>query len=391
MSSQLLTGVRVLDLTNVLAGPFAGYQLALLGADAALNRRGMGTSFLTQNAGKRSLSLNLKSEDSKAFFRRLVASADVVLENIRPGVMDRLGLGYEALREVRDDLVYCAISGFGQSGPLAAAPAYDQIIQGRSGVMSVTGDAHSAPLRVGYPVCDTVGGITAAFAISSALVRRQRDGTGGFIDVSILDSAIVTMGWIVSNQLSAGRSPTPMGNDNFTASPSGTFRTREGLLNIAANEQEQFEALCGLLGAPELVSDPRFAEREARKLNRAALTEALERHLAAHDAPTWETRLNQAGVPAGRVRDVSQALAQPQVAHRELTMTLLIDDPERDSITVTRSGFQVDGAPQSVAHGPPTLGQHNDEILLEAGFTMNEIAAWRANGTIEAQRHARAA
>lgn len=244
---------------------------------------------------------------------------------------------------------------------------------------------------MGYPVCDTIGGLTAALAISNALVRRQVDGTGGFIDVSMLDSAIVTVGWIVSNQLIARRSPTPMGNDNFTASPSGTFRTREGLFNIAANKQEQFEALCGLLGAPELVSDPRFAEREARRLNRAALTEALERHLAAHDAPTWETPLSQAGVPAGQVLDVSQALAQPQVAHGELTMTLLIDDPERDSITVTRSGFQVDGAPQSVAHGPPTLGQHNDEILLDAGFTMNEIAAWRANGTIGAQRHARAA
>jgi len=170
MSSQLLACVRVLDLTNVLADPFAGYQIALLGAnvikiettetgdlarqlgaDAALNRRGMGTSLLAQNAGKRSLSLNLKSEDSKAIFRRLVASADVVLKNFWPGVMDRLGLGYEALREVRDDLVYCAISGFGQSGPLAAPPAYDQIIQGRFGVMSVTGDSHSAPLRVGYP------------------------------------------------------------------------------------------------------------------------------------------------------------------------------------------------------------------------------------------------
>ncbi|SIT51053.1 Acyl-CoA transferase/L-carnitine dehydratase [Paraburkholderia piptadeniae] len=401
MSSKLLTGVRVLDLTNVLAGPFAGYQLALLGADVikvetpdtgdlarqlgadtALNQRGMGTSFLAQNAGKRSLSLNLKSEGGKAIFRRLVASADVVLENFRPGVMDRLGLGYDALREVRDDLIYCAISGFGQSGPLASAPAYDQIIQGRSGVMSVTGDAHSAPLRVGYPVCDTIGGITAAFAIASALVRRQRDGVGGFIDVSMLDSAIVTMGWIVSNQLIAGRSPIPMGNDNFTASPSGTFRTKEGLLNIAANKQEQFETLCRLLGAPELVSDPRFAEREARKLNRAALTEAIEAHLAAHDAQWWETRLNDAGVPAGQVLDISQALAQPQVSHRELTMTLPINDPERDSITVTRSGFQVDGAPQSVEHGPPTLGQHSDEILLDAGFTMDEIALWHKNGTI---------
>ncbi|TDV36520.1 formyl-CoA transferase [Paraburkholderia caballeronis] len=402
MSGNLLTGVRVLDLTNVLAGPFAGYQLALLGAevikietpgtgdlarqlgaDPALNRRGMGTSFLAQNAGKRSMTLNLKREAGKAIFRRLVAEADVVLENYRPGVMTRLGLDYAALKEVRPSLVYCSISGYGQSGPLATAPAYDQIIQGRSGVMSITGDRYSAPLRVGYPVCDTIGGITAAFAIAAALVRRQRDGEGSFIDVSMLDSAIVTMGWIVSNQLIAGRSPVPMGNDNFTASPSGAFRTGRGLLNIAANKQEQFEALCRVLGADALAADPRFAEREARKLNRVALTTEIERHLSAHDALWWEARLNEAGVPAGPVLSVEEALAQPQVAHRDLTMTVpATASPSGDPITVTRSGFHVDGKPQSVELGPPELGAHTEAVLLEAGFSREEVARWREDGTL---------
>ena len=402
MSGNLLTGVRVLDLTNVLAGPFAGYQLALLGAevikietpgtgdlarqlgaDPALNRRGMGTSFLAQNAGKRSMTLNLKREAGKAIFRRLVAEADVVLENYRPGVMARLGLDYAALKEVRPPLVYCSISGYGQSGPLATAPAYDQIIQGRSGVMSITGDRYSAPLRVGYPVCDTIGGITAAFAIAAALVRRQRDGEGSFIDVSMLDSAIVTMGWIVSNHLIAGRSPVPMGNDNFTASPSGAFRTGRGLLNIAANKQEQFEALCRVLGADALAADPRFAEREARKLNRVALTTEIERHLSAHDALWWEARLNEAGVPAGPVLSVEEALAQPQVAHRDLTMTVpATASPSGDPITVTRSGFHVDGKPQSVELGPPELGAHTEAVLLEAGFSREEVARWREDGTL---------
>ncbi|TDV06146.1 CaiB/BaiF CoA transferase family protein [Paraburkholderia caballeronis] len=402
MSGNLLTGVRVLDLTNVLAGPFAGYQLALLGAevikietpgtgdlarqlgaDPALNRRGMGTSFLAQNAGKRSMTLNLKREAGKAIFRRLVAEADVVLENYRPGVMARLGLDYAALKEVRPTLVYCSISGYGQSGPLATAPAYDQIIQGRSGVMSITGDRYSAPLRVGYPVCDTIGGITAAFAIAAALVRRQRDGEGSFIDVSMLDSAIVTMGWIVSNQLIAGRSPVPMGNDNFTASPSGAFRTGRGLLNIAANKQEQFEALCRVLGADALAADPRFAEREARKLNRVALTTEIERLLSAHDALWWEARLNEAGVPAGPVLSVEEALAQPQVAHRDLTMTVpATASPSGDPITVTRSGFHVDGKPQSVELGPPELGAHTEAVLLEAGFSREEVARWREDGTL---------
>ena len=243
---MLLAGTRVLDLTNVLAGPFCCYQLAQLGAevikvevpgsgdlarqlgaDPELNRRGMGASFLAQNAGKRSITLNLKSPKGREAFGRLVATSDVVVENFRPGVMDRLGLGYAALKAGKNDIIYCAISGFGQDGPLKFNPAYDQIIQGLCGVMSVTGDAQSAPLRVGYPVADTMGGITAAFAIAAALFRRERSGEGEFIDVSMLEASLVAMGWAVSNWLIAGVRPEPMGNENMTASPSGTF-VRQG-------------------------------------------------------------------------------------------------------------------------------------------------------------------
>ena len=271
----LLAGTRVLDLTNVLAGPFCCYQLAQLGAevikvevpgsgdlarqlgaDPELNRRGMGASFLAQNAGKRSITLNLKSPKGREAFERLVATSDVVVENFRPGVMDRLGLGYTALKVAKPDIIYCAISGFGQNGPLKLNPAYDQIIQGLCGVMSVTGDAQSAPLRVGYPVADTMGGITAAFAIAAALFRRERTGEGELIDVSMLESSLVAMGWAVSNWLIAGVKPAPMGNENMTASPSGTFRTGNGLLNIAANKQEQFETLARLIGREDLVDRP---------------------------------------------------------------------------------------------------------------------------------------
>jgi formyl-CoA transferase len=398
---KLLEGIRVLDLTNVLAGPFTGYQMALLGADVikietpgtgdlarqlgadgTLNKQKMGTSFLAQNAGKRSISLNLKTETGKTIFKRLAKDADVILENFRPGVMDRLGIGYIALKQEFPHLVYCAISGFGQTGPLAKAPAYDQIIQGRSGMMSITGDAQSAPLRVGYPACDTIGGITAAFAIASALVKRSRSGVGCHIDVSMLDSAIVTMGWIVSNQLIAAQSPVPMGNDNFTASPSGAFRTGQGLLNIAANKQEQYEALCEVIGAPELVHDARFSDRESRKRNRPALNAAIESALASNTAAHWEARLTAAGVPAGQILSVEEALSQEQVAHRQLLMTLPFDDTDRPTITVTRSGFKVNGAVTSVEHGPPRLGQHNDEILLNAGFSRAEIDQWRKDGTL---------
>lgn len=399
--NKLLEGVTVLDLTNVLAGPFTGYQMALLGAevikvetpqsgdlarqlgaDAALNKKKMGTSFLAQNAGKKSVTLNLKSARGKDIFRRLAASADVVLENFRPGVMDRLGLGYEALKENNKGLVYCAISGFGQSGPLAKAPAYDQIIQGRSGLMSITGNQESAPLRVGYPVCDTIGGITAAYAISSALVSRAHSGQGSFLDVSMLDSTIVTMGWIVSNQLIAGYSPVPMGNDNFTASPSGTFRTGDGLLNIAANKQEQFEALCDVLGVPELAADSRFVERESRKKHRRELSAALEEALALQTAAHWEEMLNKAGVPAGRVLSVEEALSQPQVLHRQLLMQLGFNDGERNSITVTRSGFAVDGEPTAVKEGPPVLGEHTEEVLNRLGYSNSEIKQFQEEGVV---------
>ncbi|MCK6426662.1 MAG: CoA transferase [Burkholderiaceae bacterium] len=384
MSTRLLDGIRVLDLSNVLAGPFCGYQLALLGADVikvespdggdlarqlgadpALNAAGMGASFLAQNADKRSVVVDLKSEAGRATFLQLVDSADVLLENFRPGVMRRLGLDHETLRERRPALVYCAISGFGQTGPLSRSPAYDQIIQGRAGVMSVTGDRDSAPLRVGYPVCDTFGGLTAAFAICAALVQRARTGEGAFLDVSMLDSALVSMGWIVSNLLIAGQTPVPMGNDNFTASPSGTFATARGLLNIAANKQDQYEALCDTLGAPQLKTDPRFADRESRKRHRAELRTEIERHLAEADAATWEDQLNAVGVPAGQVLEVAQALSQEQLQARPLVGEVPLDLGGRGTLQLTGSAFLVDGQRCLPQAPPPRLGQHSAEILGE--------------------------
>jgi CoA:oxalate CoA-transferase len=384
-----LAGFRVLDLTNVLAGPFCTYQLALmgaevikieapdggdlarqLGADPELCRAFMGASFLAQNAGKKSVTLDLKQADGKAAFLELAKSADVVVENFRPGVMDRLGLGYETLKAIKSDLVYCAISGFGQRGPMRAAPAYDQIIQGLSGAMSITGDAGSAPLRVGYPVADSVGGMTAAFAVASALAGRAQSGEGAFIDVSMLDSTIATMGWIVSNYLIAGQTPAPMGNNNFTASPSGSFATADGLLNIAANKQEQFVALARLIERADLVEDERFAEREARKRHRAALTREIEAALAARPAIEWEVLLNEAGVPAGRVLTVPAALALEQVKQRGLIQQLGAGSAE-EAISVCVGGYQINGKPRVPSGTPPRLGQHTAEILKEIGLAAN--------------------
>ena len=399
--SSALAGIRVLDLTNVLAGPFCAYQLALLGAevvkievpdggdlarqlgaDPALNAGHMGASFLAQNAGKKSVTLNLKKAGGKDVLRRLVVSADVLVENFRPGVMARLGLAYEDLAALNPRLVYCAISGFGQEGPMKTAPAYDQIIQGLSGMMSVTGTPDSAPLRSGYPVADTLAGMTAAFAISSALVRRNASGEGAFIDVSMLDSALTAMGWAVSNYLIAGVEPRPHGNDNFTAAPSGAFRAKDGLINIAANKQAQFEALVAAVGRPELATDPRFAERESRKLHRGALTLELEASLKNRSCAEWQSIFSKIGVPAGCVLSVPQALALPQIAQRELLKTFDSVPGVDRSITVARSGFKLSGGDPDVAGPPPELGQDTDEVLGAAGYSAEEVAALREAGIV---------
>ena len=380
--SKPLTGVRVLDLTNVLAGPFCCHQLAhlgaevlkverpqggdlarQLGADSALNRELMGVSFLAQNAGKGSVTLDLKEESDRAHFIELVANADVLVENFRPGVMKRLGLAFDYLKTVNERLVYCAISGFGQDGPLANYPAYDQIIQGMSGVMSITGAPDNAPYRVGYPLADTIGGLTAAMTINAALAETPRKAH--FIDVSMLDSVLATMGWAVSNLLVADRAPGPLGNDNVTASPSGTFRTADGLLNIAANKQEQFEALCRVVGRQELITDPRFAERQTRLEHRQALAELIESALAGATTTHWWKALVAVGVPAGPVYSVAEALAHPQVRDRGL-IERFDDSGIGRPLEVVSGGYRFDGQAPRVTTPPPRLGADNARLLGRA-------------------------
>jgi len=398
-ASRLLGGVRVLDLTNVLSGPFATLHLALLGAEVIkvenpvdgdlarklgnvpeLNDRLMGTSFLAQNANKKSLTLNLKERQAREIFLKLAATADVVVENFRPGVMERLGLSYAALSAANPRLVYCAISGFGQTGPDALKPAYDQIIQGLSGIMAINGDERLNPLRCGFPVCDTVGGLNAAFAIMAALYHRERTGEGQCIDVALVDSIMPLMGWVAANLLIGRQQPQLLGNDNFTAAPSGTFATQDGAINIAANKQEQWEAVTEVLGVPALKADPRFARRDTRKQNRRALTELLEVELRKRPTEHWVEALNARGVPSGAILGLEAALAQEQIAHRGTIQSVRADGIGELKLFGLTARFEK--TPGAVETAPPRLSDHTEEILGRLGYSRDDVAQLRQRGIV---------
>lgn len=395
MGTDPLSGTRVLDLTNVLAGPFCCYHLCLMGAevikverphqgdlarvlgsDAARNADGMGISFLAQNAGKKSITLNMKSDRGKDLLKRLVRTADVLVENFRPGVMDRLGLGYEILKQENPDLVYCAISGYGQTGPRKDDPAYDQIIQGVSGVMSITGAPETAPYRVGYPLADTIGGLTAAYAISSALNAAQR---GTFLDISMTESVLSTMGWVVSNHLIGKTPPAPHGNENTTSAPSGTFDTKDTPINIAANRDEQWEALAQHLGRGDLLTNPNYATREDRKRNRINLRTELEQSLLKRPSSDWVRELNEIGVPTGPILSVSDALEDGQIKGRGLVCTV---PAEAEDLQLTASPIVADGIRPKPKSPPPALGADNDTIWAEFGLSDHDLATLKQEGII---------
>ncbi len=393
-----LGGVRVLDLTNVLAGPFACHQLAHLGAevikveavgrgdlarnlgaDPELSAAGMGISFLAQNAGKASLTLNLKDPRGKDVLKTLVHGSDVLVENYRPGVMDRLGLGYDTLRQTNPNLIYCAISGFGQTGPWADRPAYDQIIQGVSGVMSITGDSQSAPLRVGYPLADTVGGLTAAMAICAALNAEEK---GAFIDVSMLESVLATMGWVVSNHLVGGVAPSAQGNENPTSAPSGAFQCADGLINIAANKDEQWTLLAHHLGRADLLGQTEYATREDRKAHRLRLKAELETVLTTRPARDWAEELNAIGVPAGAVMSVPDALEHPQITGRDFIKRFETVPGVDRPVDIVSVGALFNGKRPTVKTPPPELGQDSTHILESMGYSAETIETLRKEGVI---------
>lgn len=403
MNNNNFTGVRVVDFTQVLSGPYASAQLALLGADVIkieqpgtgdqsrqmmaydgiFAETGMTPMFLSVNPNKRSMTLNLKKPQAREVLKRLIESADVVVENFKAGTMDRMGLGYETLKKHNPRLIYCAISGYGQSGPRAGAAAYDPAIQASSGMMSLTGFEENGPTKTGFWVTDMASGITAAFTIASALFRRERTGEGQFIDVSMLDVAISFISPIVANYVNAGVMPGLVGNGSQAGSKVSTiYPTGEGFIQIAAATQGQFEALCRTIRRPELIEDARFRDRRARRDNAAEMREEIIVGLTAHDALHWETALAKAGVPAAAVATVPQMLENPQVLHRELMMQLPPSGGLENDVELVGAPFKMVPDGPAGERPPPALGQHTDEVLSGLGYSGAEIAELRAQGVV---------
>ena len=387
-----LTGIRVLDLTRYLAGPFCTMLLADYGADVVKIEARRGREFrppgatrdsyffLSSNRGKRSLTLDLRSEKGRELLLRLLPDFDVLVENFRPNVMRKLGLAPEMLTERFPRLVYCGISGFGASGPYAERPGFDQIAQGMSGFMSLTGTEESGPTRAGIAISDLLGGIFGAHGISLALLARERTGRGQIVNTSLLEATIGILAWGAGMYFEAGQIPGPAGQHHPLSSPYGRFRARDGYLNIAAGNDDMWRKLAQTLERKSWLEDGRFSNALERVLHRDELTAEIESALEKRDVADWVDVLNAAGVPAGPVLDIGQVFSDPQVLARDMLVEL--PHPEVGSFKTTGLPVKLSTTPGRIERRPPLLGEHTDEVLRECGLEPDEIERLRAEQVI---------
>jgi len=394
--SRPFEGIRIVDATHVLAGPFAAYQLALLGADVIkvehpgdpdqsrgqgpdwdLNRAGMGTYFLTQGSNKRAMTLDLKQEAAREVFRKLVARADVLVENFRPGAFDALGLGYEALSALNPRLIYCSISAFGQKGPRGGQTAYDHVIQASSGIMAATGTAEVNPVKLGAPAVDYATGTMGAFALASALFQRERTGKGQRIDLAMLDVAMMMMASHVTAHSRSGKPPRPRGNDHEFATNSA-YPTKDGMVMLGASNLRQQKRLWAALDRPEMAK----TRNEDRVTHRDAEAAALREIMLTRTAGEWEVYLQSRHVPAGRVRGMDEALADPHLAARGLTHRIDAVEGMQGGVTVPVAAFGFAHGGPRVDTAPRPLGADTDAILAELGYDDAARAALRASHAV---------
>jgi crotonobetainyl-CoA:carnitine CoA-transferase CaiB-like acyl-CoA transferase len=383
-----LSSIRVLDLTRVRAGPAAVRQLADWGADTIkieqptadaendpLGGERAGPDFQNLHRNKRSLTLNLKTPEGVAILKRLAETADVLVENYRPDVKVRLGIDYAVMREVNRRLIYASVSGFGEQGPYRDRPGFDQIAQGMGGLMSITGLPGQGPVRAGIPVADLAAGILCAQGILLALFERERSGEGQWVTTSLLQAQVFLLDFQASRWLNKQEIPRQAGNNHPTNIPTGVFRTADGFINIGASGQKMWERLCRVLGAPELAEDERFRTTAARSENRDPLTEKIERRLAAADSATWIGRLNEAGVPCGRIYSIDEVFADPQV--EALGMVENVPSPHYDPLRLVAQPMRLSRTGSEIRSRPPEYGEHTAEILASLGYSEADLADLR--------------
>ena len=391
-----LAGVRVLDLGRHLAGPTCAMLLGDLGADVIKIEKpavgedgrsagppffqGVSAFFLSANRNKRSLTLDIKRPAGQEAFRRLADTADVVVENFRPGVTDALGIGYATMSERNPRIIYCSISGFGADGPFAGRPGLDQIIQGVSGLMSVTGFEGEDPVRVGIPIADLLTGLYGAYGVLAALQARERTGSGQMVNTSLLEAMIGTMGFQAVRYLNGGGVPPPAGNHHPINAPYGIFRARDGYLTLGATGDKRWTQFCQLLDAEEWLVDPRFIDNGNRFANRLILQELINEKLQTRTVGEWEVFLNDAGIPAGPVYAMDGALDHPQTRHREMVVERA--HPVLGTVSLLGLPVKFSETPGDVHRIPPELGEHTDEVLREIGFATDDLRGLREQGII---------
>ncbi len=395
-TDSALSGMVVLDLTQIMAGPYCTMVLADMGADVIKvekpnggddNRR-MGppfikdwsAGFLALNRNKRSLVLDLRSQNGQAVFKRLVQDVDVVVENFRPGVMDRLGLGYETLAAIRPSLVYCSISGFGNTGPSAAKGGYDLVAQGVSGLMSITGHPGMPPAKVGVPITDISAGLLAANGILAAYIHALKTGKGQRVDTSLMEAGVAYTVWESSVYFADGDIPGPLGSAHRVSAPYQALRTADGYLNIGAATQPTWEQLCRALGQEALIDDPRFKLPGDRKAREGELAELLEETFRTDTTANWLKMLEEAGVVAGPIYNMEQVYNDPQVLARKMLVNL--EDPKLGTIHNIGIPVKLSATPGQIRTRAPMLGEHSAEVLLERGFSQEEVDELVGSGVV---------
>ncbi len=389
-ASAALAHIRVIDMTQVRAGPTAARQLADWGADVIQvqmpeHMRGDdtlggqdGSDYQYTHRNKRSVTLDLKHPEGIATLRRLVDTADVLIENFRPDVKTRLAIDYETLSKTNPRLVYASISGFGQTGPYAGRPGFDQIAQGMGGLMSVTGNPGEGPMRVGIAIADLCSGIFAAHGITVALLERERSGRGQWLHTSLLEAMVYMMDFQTARWTIDGEIPGQAGNFHPTSIPTGVYRTRDGHINIAVFGSKIWERFCEALGAPEWINDARFRDKPSRSVNRDALNAAIEERLAAHDSAHWIELFNELGVACGRINDMRQVFEEPQVQHLNMVKTAV--SARLGEQRMVGQPVTLERTPSRIARAAPRRGEHTEEVLAEIGLDAAEIARLRSDG-----------